>query len=72
MTLFLYIFLYIMIASGAIFGLLVAADKWTELEKPAGYVVCGIFWPVAVLPAAAYLAAAWYINRGGRETDGEE
>lgn len=59
----LYIFLYILVASAVIFGLLVAADRYTELEFPCGYVICGIFWPVAALPAAAYIAAAWYINR---------
>lgn len=58
-----YIFLYIMIASGCIFGLLVGAAKHTDLEYPIGYVLCGLFWPVAALPAAAYIAAAWYTNR---------
>ena len=60
----LYLILYVLIASGAIFGLLVAAAKWTELELPGGYVICGALWPVAALPAAAYIAAAWYAQRG--------
>ena len=59
-----YIFLYIAIASAAIFGLLVAAAKYTDLEWPGAYVICGIFWPVAALPAAAYIAVGWYLNRG--------
>lgn len=66
----LYLFLYVLIASGAIFGLLVAADKWTELNWPGGYVICGALWPVAALPAAAYIAAAWFVQREDR-TDGK-
>lgn len=63
----LYLILYVLIASGVIFGLLVAAAKWTGLDMPMGYVVCGIFWPVAALPAAAYIAAAWYVQREDRQ-----
>lgn len=59
----LYLILYVLVASGAIFGLLVAADKWTELDEPIGYVICGALWPLAALPAAAYIAAAWYVQR---------
>lgn len=66
----LYLTIYVLIASGAIFALLVAAAKWTELDMPMGYVICGIFWPVAALPAAAYIAAAWYVQRKEAE-DGE-
>lgn len=60
---FVYLILYVLIASLAIFGLLVAAHKWTELDNPVGYVLCGLLWPVAALPAIAYIAAAWYANR---------
>lgn len=67
----LYIILYILIASACIFGLLVAAEKHTDLEWPWMYIVCGILWPVAALPSAAYIAAAWYINREEDETDGK-
>ena len=63
----LYLILYVLIASGAIFGLLVAADRWTELDDPMGYVICGALWPLAALPAAAYIAAAWYVNRRDHE-----
>lgn len=63
----LYLTIYVLIASGAIFALLVAAAKWTKLDMPMGYVICGIFWPVAALPAAAYVAAAWYIIRKEEE-----
>jgi ABC-type multidrug transport system permease subunit len=63
----LFLILYVLVASGAIFGLLVAADKWTELDSTVGYVLCGIFWPVAALPAAAYIAAAWYAQREDRQ-----
>lgn len=59
----LYLILYVLIASGAIFGLLVAAHRWTELDWPGGYVICGALWPVAALPAVAYIAAAWYVQR---------
>lgn len=56
---------YLAIAGAAIFGLLVAAAKYTDsdLDYPIGYVLCGIFWPVALLPAAGYIAAGWYLNR---------
>jgi ABC-type multidrug transport system permease subunit len=55
-----------MVISGvSIFGLLVAAAKFTgsNMEFPIGWVLCGIFWPVALLPAVGYLAAGWYLNR---------
>ena len=53
------------VASVSIFGLLVAAAKYTDsdMEFPMGYVLCGIFWPVALLPAVGYIAAGWYLNR---------
>lgn len=60
----LYFILYVLIASGTIFGLLVAASKQEAAQiPPAIYVACGMLWPVAALPAAAFVAAAWYINR---------
>lgn len=64
----IWIILYIAVASVAIFGLLVAADYVDVLEDRWGdlclirYIVCGIFWPVCLLPAAAYLAALYYIS----------
>lgn len=67
----LYIFLYILIASGCIFGLLVMAEMHTDLEWPWMYIACGMLWPVAALPAAAYIAAAWYLNREEGSDDGE-
>ena len=67
----LYILLYGLVAAGCIFGLLVGAHRWTELEWPSVYVVCGIFWPVAALPAVGYIAAGWYINRKEAEDDGK-
>ena len=59
------IVIYTAIAGGVIFGLLVGAAKYTgsELEYPIGWVLCGIFWPVTLLPAAGYIAAGWYLNR---------
>lgn len=65
-----YLILYEAAASGVIFGLLVAADRHTELERPMAYVVCGMLWPVAALPAAAYIAAACYINREVSDNEG--
>lgn len=61
----LLIFIYMAIAGVTIFGLLVAAHKYTgsNLEYPIGWVLCGIFWPVALLPAVGYIAAGWYLNR---------
>lgn len=58
-------FIYMLISGVSIFGLLVAAAKFTgsNMEFPIGWVLCGIFWPVAMLPAIGYLAAGWYLNR---------
>lgn len=57
--------IYLAVAGASIFGLLVAAAKFTgsNMEFPIGWVLCGIFWPVALLPAMGYLAAGWYLNR---------
>ena len=59
------------IAGAAIFGLLVAAAKYTgsDMEFPLGWVLCGIFWPLALLPAIGYIAAGWYLNR--EKSEGE-
>ncbi len=60
----LFLILYVLIASGAIFGLLVAASKHEAAQiAPWIYVACGMLWPVAALPAAAYIAAAWFVQR---------
>lgn len=59
----IYILIYSLTAAGWIFGLLVRAFKWTNPEHPWIYILCGIFWPVAGLPAAGFIAAGWYINR---------
>lgn len=66
----LLIIVYVAIASASIFGLLVGAYKYTEsdLEFPVGWVICGIFWPVALLPAIGYIAAGWYLNRDDSES----
>ena len=65
MDVFIFILIYTAIAGGVIFGLLVGAAKYTgsELEFPIGWIICGIFWPVTLLPAAGYIAAGWYLNR---------
>lgn len=61
--------IYMAIAGAAIFGLLVGARKYTgsDLEFPIGWVLCGICWPVALLPAIGYIAAGWYLNRDQSE-----
>ena len=63
------IIIYMTIAGVAIFGLLVAAAKYTgsNMELPIGWVLCGIFWPVALIPAIGYIAAGWYLNRDNPE-----
>lgn len=63
---------YVMILSVCIFYLLIGAEKHTQLEKPWVYILCSIFWPVAALPAAAYILAGWYINREEVAEDGQE
>ena len=62
---------HVIIMSGCVFFLLIGAEKYTELEKPWVYILCSIFWPVAALPAAAYILAGWYINREEVEEDGK-
>lgn len=59
----LYIISYCAVAALSIFGLTVAGNKYTGIEQNFGWVLCGIFWPVALLPAAGYIAAGWYLNR---------
>lgn len=63
---------YVMIMSVCVFFLLIGAEKYTKLEKPWGYILCSIFWPVAALPSAAYILAGWYINREEVAEDGQE
>lgn len=59
----LLVMLYSMISGGVIFGLLVAADRHTYLEWPWAYILCGIAWPVAALPALGYIAAGRIMRR---------
>lgn len=59
----IYIILYCAIVGASIFGLTVAGNKHTGIEDNIGWVLCGIFWPVALLPAIGYIAAGWYLNR---------
>lgn len=65
MEVILIMIIYVAVSSVSIFGLLVGAAKYTDsdMEFPMGYVLCGIFWPVALLPAVGYIAAGWYLNR---------
>ena len=63
---------YVIIMSVCIFYLLIGAEKYTKLEKPWVYILCSIFWPVAALPAAAYILAGWYINREEVAEDAQE
>ena len=68
---FAIISLYVIVMSCCIFFLLIGAEKFTKLEWPWAYILCSIFWPVAALPAAAYIMAAWYINREEEADDGQ-
>lgn len=63
---------YVMIMSVCVLFLLIGAEKYTKLERPWMYILCSIFWPVAALPAAAYILAGWYINREEVAEDGQE
>lgn len=59
------IILYIVVAAASIFGLIVASEKYAGIKNRFGYdswIAAGIFWPVALLPCAAYIAAMWYLN----------
>lgn len=69
---FIYIFLYTLVAAVAVFGLLVLANKHTNLERPWLYVIWAMLWPVAALPALGYIMAGWYINREEVAEDGKE
>ena len=65
------VMVYSLISGGVIFGLLVAADRHTYVEWPWVYILCGIAWPVAALPAAGYIAAGWVLkNRNGGRRHG--
>lgn len=48
---------YALAAGAAIYSLLVAAWKYTEMEDPWPYVLCGLLWPIAAAPAAGYILA---------------
>lgn len=57
--------LYILIAAASIYGLIVGSEKYGEIDNSFGYggwVAAGIFWPVALIPCAGYIAAKWYLN----------
>lgn len=62
----IYLAIYIIGTSAAVFALIWGADKAGTLRGRNPdcfpYVFCGIFWPVAFLPMAAYLAARWFIG----------
>lgn len=61
----LWILLYIAIASICTFFLDVTAEKYARFQPDFDFpwpVLCGIFWPVAVPIAAAYIAAQWYLD----------
>lgn len=66
----IYIMLYSLVAGLWIFGLLVAAYKWTDPDFPCVYILSGVLWPVAGLPAAGYVAAGWYVNWKEAQKDG--
>lgn len=68
----IYIFLYGVVAALWIFGLLVGAFKWTDPEHPWIYILCGVLWPVAGLPAAGFIAAGWYLLREEGTEDGKD
>lgn len=63
------VMLYSLVSGGVIFSLLVAADRHTYVDLPWVYILCGIAWPVAALPAAGYIAAGWILNKrnGGKK-----
>lgn len=58
----LLIMAYMAIAGGVIYWLLVAAWKYTDLERPWAFVLCALVWPIGALPAAGYILAGKRIN----------
>ena len=66
------ILIYSLVAALWIFGLLVGAFKWTDPEHPWIYILCGVLWPVAGLPAAGYIAAGWYLAREEEKQNGKD
>ncbi|MBQ8579318.1 MAG: hypothetical protein IJ448_01330 [Oscillospiraceae bacterium] len=56
------VFLYTLVAAVAVFGLLVLANKHTNLERPWPYVIWAMLWPVAALPALGYIMAGKVLN----------
>lgn len=56
---------YTAVAGACIFGFLVAAEICTDFDPDTDatlFVVCGILWPLTLLPVTGYLAAGWYLN----------
>lgn len=68
MTVLFWISVYMVIASASVFGLIVAASKAgitchdPDASDLAGYITCGIFWPLCLLLCLAYIGAKWYIK----------
>ena len=61
----IWVILYILVASGCVFGLVYWASKvrcWDVKYDFPWPVICGILWPIAGPLAAAYIATRWYIG----------
>lgn len=60
MIILLLVLAYGLIAGASVAGLMIAAYRLDEFDYPGGFVACGAFWPIALLPAVGYLFAVWW------------
>lgn len=68
MTVVLCVIAYVVIAGITVFGLMVAGAMYVKYDvDEAIWVISGIFWPIAALPAVGYIAATWFIDHGGEQ-----
>lgn len=70
MKIILVIFAYVALAGIWVAGLTIGAEKFCP-DYDSGYdlwpILCGSFWLVGGIPAAAYIFAMWYLGKDGKK-----
>lgn len=69
-TAILVFFAYAALAGIWVAGLTIGAEKLCPDYDPwcdVWPVLCGVFWPFAGIPAAAYIFAQWYLGEDGKK-----
>lgn len=69
-TAILVICAYVTLAGIWVAGLMIGAGKFCQnynTWRDDWPVLCGVFWPFAGIPAAAYIFAQWYLGEDGKK-----